>query len=285
MFSVPQSSSSPDSDTLPIDLSEHSDTIKLILTLCHTHCPLTSLHINSLSDITNLLQAADKYEIKTIQKHALDSLAQTKFLENPLRVYAIASRYGAHDTAALAARHVIRYPLLHATYFSDLELVDGGTIYRVLYYHKQCTAAALEVATNHTWIRDGTYVFIDCPEADSDEDKYEDDNHGDNKELETHTTTIRTHPSRKHKNGYLKSVSVHSWWTKFMATTKVALSESIQSETIRDKGRVEEALSSASRCSRCGRRVMSDFNKFLEAFVSEVKERVSNVSAFKFQIQ
>lgn len=69
MFSVPQPNSSPDSDTptdLPIDLSEPTKTIKLILTLCPTYSPFMSLHINSLSDITNLLQAADKCDIKTM---------------------------------------------------------------------------------------------------------------------------------------------------------------------------------------------------------------------------
>jgi hypothetical protein len=278
MFSVPQPNSSSDSDasTDPINLSEPSRTIKLILSLADS--PPTSLLVDSLSDIANLLQAADKYDIKTIQEHAHHSLTQLKFLENePLRVYAIASRYGDYKTAALAAQHVLRYPLLHAEYFSELEIVDGGTIYRILHYHKQCTAAALEVATNHTWIRDGTYVFIDCPEADLSED---DDDEEDNKESETCTTTIRTNPSRKHKNGYLKCVSVHPWWTKFMATTKDALSESIYSETIRDRGRVKEALSSASQCSHCRRHVKSDFSKFLDAFVNEVDARVNEVSAY-----
>ena len=281
MFSIPQPNSSLDSDapTDLIDLSEPSETIKLILSLCwHADSPHTSLLIDSLSHIADLLQAADKYDMGTIRKHALYSLTQLKFLENePLRVYAIASRYGFHDTAMLAAQHTLRYPLLHSEYFSELEMVDGGTIYRVLRYHKQCTAAALKVATDHTWIRDA-YVFFDCPEAISDEG---DDNDEDEDEevSGTCTTTIRTHPSRKHKNGYLKEVSVHPWWTKFMDTTKVALSESIYSETIRDKGRVMEALSSASQCSRCRRLVKSDFSKFLDAYVNELEARVNEVSA------
>ena len=278
MFSVPQPNSSPDSDapTDPINLSEPSRTIKLILSLVDS--PPTSLLIDSLSDIANLLQAADKYDIKAIQEHALHSLIQPKFLENePLRVYAIAIRYGAHYTAVLAARHTLRYPLLHAEYFSELEIVDGGMIYRVLHYHKQCTAAALEVATNHTWIRE-EYVFFNCPEADSSED--DEDDEENNKGSETCTTTIRTRPSNKHKNGYLKFVSVHPWWTKFMASTKVALSESTYSETIRDRSRIIEALSSASQCSRCHRQVNSDFSKFLDTFVNEVEARVNEVSTY-----
>lgn len=148
-------------------------------------------------------------------------------------------------------------------------MVDGGTIYRVLRYHKLCTAAALEVATDHTWISNA-YVFFDCPEADSGKD---DDNDEGTKRFETRITTIRTFPSRKDKF-YLKDVSVHPWWTKFMDTTKVALSESICSETIRDKGRVTEALSSASQCSHCCKHVESDFLKFLDAFVIEMEARV-----------
>jgi len=62
-----------------------------------------------------------------------------------------------------------------------------------------------------------------------------------------------------------------------MDTTKVALSESIHSETIRDKGRMTEALLSASRCSRCRERVNSDFSNFLDAFVTEMEARVIKI--------
>jgi len=266
MFSLPQPNLSLDSDapTDPINLEEPSKIIRLILSLADS--PPTSLLIDSLSDIANLLQAADKYDIKTIHEHAIYSLTQPKFLESePLRVYAIASRYGAHDTAMLAAQRTLRYPLLHAEYFSELEIVDGGTIYRVLRYHKQCMAAALDVATDHTWLRDGVYVFFDCPEENSDEN---DDND---------MTTISTYPSRKYKNGHKKLVSVHRWWTKFMDATKVALSESACSETIRDKDREMEARSSASQCSHCRKCVNSDFTKFLNTFVNEVEARVSKI--------
>ena len=277
MFSVPQPNSSSESDAPPdpINLSETSKTIKLILSLVDS--PLTSLLIDSLSDIANLLQAADKYDMNTIREHAFYSLTQPKFLENePLRVYAIANRYGAHDTAALAARRTLRYPLLHAQYFSELEIVDGGTIYRVLRYHKECTAVALDVATDHSWIRD-VYVFFDCPEANAGED---DDIDGEDSKGLGIRTMIRTHPSKKHRDGHDKFVSVHRWWTKFMDTTKVALSESIHPETIRDRGRMMDALSSASQCSHCRKRVKVDFSKFLDAFVMEVEVRVNKVSAY-----
>ena len=284
MFSVPQPNSSLDSDapTDPISLSEPSKTIRLIISLADS--PPASLIIDSLSDIANLLHAADKYDIKTIQEHAIYSLGQPKFLENePLRVYAIASRFGAHDTAALAARRTLRYPLLHAEYCPELEIVDGGTIYRVLRYHKECTAAAIDVATDHRWIRDSrdTYVFFDCPEANLGEDDNNDEE--ENKGLGIRTM-IRASPTKKNKEGYDKFVTVHRWWTKFMDTTKVALSESINSETIRDNGRMMEALLSASQCSQCRRRVKSDFSNFLDAFVAEVEARVNKVSAYH-QIQ
>ena len=219
MISVPQPDSSLDSDAPndPINLSESSKVIRLMITLANS--PPTSLLIDSLSDIANLLQAADKYDIKNVQEHAIYSLRQPKFLENePLRVYAIASRYGAHDTAVLAAENTLRYPLLHAPYFSELEIVDGGAIYRVFQFHKQCTAAAEKVATEHTWIKD-TYTFFDCPKANSGED---DDNDGENNK-EFDMTTICTRPSRKYKQGYHKHVYVHQWWTKFMDTTKVEI--------------------------------------------------------------
>lgn len=65
-----------------------------------------------------------------------------------------------------------------------------------------------------------------------------------------------------------------------MNATKVALTESICSETIRDKDRVREALSSATQCSQCRKRVESDFSKFLDAYVNELEARVDEVSAY-----
>ena len=277
LFSVSQPNPGLDAPTDVVKLSEPSKTIRLLF-LSLPESPPSHL-VDSLSDLADLLQAADKYDMKTILDHAISFLDKPKFLfHEPLRVYALASRYGAHHTAQLAARRTIQYPLLHAEYISDLEIVDGWTIYRVLRYHKQCMTAALELATDHTWIRDG-YVFFDCPGASYGEDDDEDE------AKKALTTTIRTHPSRKHKNGYLKEVSVHSWWTKFMDSTKVALSESICSETIRDRERVIEALSSASQCSRCGRRVRSDFSKFLDMFVYEVEARVKQVSCILWFIK
>jgi len=282
---VPQHNSNPDrhgdsnAPTNFIDLSEHSKTVNLIISLVSAPPATgTSLLIDSLSDIDNLLQAADKYDMKIIRDHAVHSLTQSKALKNePLRVFAIAHRYRVQDTATLAAKNSIRLPLLQAENISELKKVDGLTIYNVLRYHKQCTAAALKVATDHTWIKNAdTYVFFDCPgvspddedyeddyddDEDSDDDDDDDDDVEDNKER-TNTITIRTPRSRKHKDGYLKEVSVHPWWTKFMATTKVALSESNNSETIRDKGRVMEALLSASRCPHCRRHVKADFLNF-----------------------
>ena len=100
-----------------------------------------------------LLQAADKYPIKTIQDHY--SLSQPKFLENePLRVYAtsIASRYRARDTAALVARCTLRYPL-DAEYFYKLEIADGETVYRVLWYPKQCKVARPWISVTRAYTR------------------------------------------------------------------------------------------------------------------------------------
>ena len=44
-------------------------------------------------------------------------------------------------------------------------------------------------------------MFINCLEVNSGEDDSEEEN---NKGLETHTPTIRTHPSQKHQNAHLK---------------------------------------------------------------------------------
>jgi hypothetical protein len=166
MFLLPQQNEDNTLDGLPVvELTETSNTIHNMLSLCYPTSQITHESL-ILSDVVNLLEVTRKYDMEGAQKVAMELLTKPRFLtEEPLRVYAIACRLRNGPIAKLAAKSLSHRKLLEDTYSAELELCDGGTIYRVLSYHKRYIEAAVNVVKDHRWIRLGQYAFINCPGA------------------------------------------------------------------------------------------------------------------------
>jgi hypothetical protein len=202
-----------------------------------------------------------KYDVRGAREAALQRLVQPRFLDaEPLRIYAIACRLRAEKEAHLAAKYMLRHPLMRDGYVVELDAIDAGLLYRLQRYHKRCTEAASEVARDHTWIRTGAYTFLGC-ENDPDEQ----------------TTTISTHPSRKYKKGHHINVDTHRWWLDFMKSMEVALSSAVSIDTIIDHARVAAVAVAASKCAPCRAEIAEDLPAFIAAFTKEVEERISKV--------
>jgi hypothetical protein len=108
MLGLPRSESDSIDETrdgLPIvDLTEISRTIKGLLSFCYPVIYTGKVELETLSEVSALLEAARKYEIEGIRKDVVQSLTRTRFLEQePLRVYAIACRHKLEAGAWLAA--------------------------------------------------------------------------------------------------------------------------------------------------------------------------------------
>jgi len=249
-------------EDLPIvDLTESAATILSLLCFAYPAInPTDVLGTLSLSQITDLLHAAVKYDIEGLQTHALKLLIKPHFIvTEPLRIYAIACRFRAEKEARMAAKQMLCRPLLTDQYIDELEMIDAGSLYRLQSYHKRCTEAAAEVARGHTWIRTATYTFFECKNHDGG------------------MTTISPQPSRKYPYGYHLDVHVHGWWLDFMEKTRLALSTAVAASTVTDLGRVMEAAVAAGKCPECQPRVASDFHAFVRLFAEEVEDRISQI--------
>jgi hypothetical protein len=266
MFSLPQPPDGANNEAVDghpvVKFTETSTTIHNLLILCYPAYLFgsnPSPTIRSLSDVGNLLEAVTKYDMHKTRDTVCQFLLQPQFLEKePLRVYVIACRERHEAIARTAARHVIRHELLREDFFSELEMVDAGLLYQVLLYHKRCILAAMAVASDYTWIREGHFGFRACPELMG---------------IGSVDHTIQG----KRKEGRVPAIKVHGWWSKFMEDTKVALQKSVSEETIKDAGRVSEACAAANQCSRCRPVAVHYMEAFVDAFAKEVDKRISQV--------
>jgi hypothetical protein len=212
----------------------------------------------SLSEITDLLQAVMKYEMPGAQKAALRQLVQPRFLdEEPLRVYALACRFRAGTEARIAAQHGIRRPF-PARPLTELEMIDGATLYRFVQCHHRCTETASHVASVHTWIRKGRYAFLDCKGKSA-----------------TRTTEIAASLYQGRIN--IVQVTAHDWWCEFMDNARLELSRAVDPDTFAYPVTMASAALRSNKCSECTQRIAQDLPAFIAAFREKVKSTISQV--------
>jgi hypothetical protein len=265
MLAMPQPPEQADdeqADDLPVvDVTETNAAIRNALHFCY---PTTIRRIIkdrdglSLSEIVDVLEAITKYEMHAARKAALQLLVDPCFLEaEPLRVFAIACRFRAEAEARLAARHLLCRPLLQDEYPAELDLIDCRSLYRVMVYHKKCTEAAANAASDHKWIT-AEYAFFGCQAAGC------------------KTIAKRAQPAWRGEP-VLYHVQVHRWWLNFMESTRTTLSSAVRVEAIGDKQRVADTLLEASTCDTCRLSSVGDLLKFIDVFKAEVEDRISKV--------
>ena len=267
MFDLPRSENNSVDETrngLPIvDLTESSGTIKNLLSFCYPAIYAAKVRLETLSEVGALLEVAMKYEMGGICKDVIESLIKPPFLqEEPLRVYAIASRHKLKEQATLAAKYTLRRPILQDTYFPELASISGRELYHVLRYRKDCAEAAMKVATEHSWITQDGYAFFNCGCADDEIAGY---------------TQIRSASSRRYKRGYSLKVGVHRWWFEYMESARLALQSSSHGETVKKLTTLDHTFAMAQTCSACGPNVVADLRRFINKFREEIEQRISEV--------
>ncbi|KAG5654172.1 hypothetical protein H0H81_006554 [Sphagnurus paluster] len=140
-FTLPQPEA--DDTIMPVmEMEEDADTLALLLGLCYPVSVCAPPRLRTLRDLRMVMKAAVKFEMDGIQQHLRTLLVEPRFIEQqPLRVYAIACRYGWIKEAREAARNTLRYPA-DTPLVDELELISGGTYHRLLQYRKECGETA-----------------------------------------------------------------------------------------------------------------------------------------------
>ncbi|KAJ3515222.1 hypothetical protein NLJ89_g1898 [Agrocybe chaxingu] len=145
IFTLPQPSSPlvyPDtgsSDGIPIiQMSEDKETLQILLGLCFPVSVHAHPRISSVQQLQKVAEAAIKFEMQGVQNHLKSEIVSPRFVEaQPLRVFAIAYRYGWDTEARKAARLTLRHPM-NVPFVDELEFISAATYYRLQEYHRTC---------------------------------------------------------------------------------------------------------------------------------------------------
>ncbi|OAX31317.1 hypothetical protein K503DRAFT_674112, partial [Rhizopogon vinicolor AM-OR11-026] len=116
-----------------IKLAEDAQTTERVLQYCY---PFSNPVFTSLDDVQAVLEMMRKFGMKGLMNRVKGALVQQAFLdEHPLRVFAIAYRYGLEDEGRIAAKYTLRQSFF-APYVKELEHIPASVYHRLLQYHR-----------------------------------------------------------------------------------------------------------------------------------------------------
>ena len=148
MFTLPQG----DIEKRPIAKIPVSETSKVLDTLLRLVYPIPDPTISSLEELAVVLDAAIKYDFAIAITFLRRHLISPHFLQtSPIRVYALASRYGLDEEMKIASRYTLSINMLHAPPLEDLQYITGLSYHRLLNFHRQRSKAAqnlIQIASN-----------------------------------------------------------------------------------------------------------------------------------------
>jgi hypothetical protein len=140
MFTLPQ----PKSNALPvIPVSEDQTTLDLLLALVY---PIPDPPIPDLGSLGRVLAAAVKYDFTKAISTLRKLLVCPRFLESePLRVFAIATRYELEEEAKLASGRTLSISIFDEPLSDDLKHVTAHSYHRLLDLHRRRALGAVEL--------------------------------------------------------------------------------------------------------------------------------------------
>lgn len=142
MFTLPQAPSSQPSTPL-IEVSEDRTTLETLLRIIY---PMSKPKIETLDELTLVLDAAFKYEMSAANDFLRSQLVAPRFVESaPVRVYAIASRFDLEEEAKVASRHTLSVQVLDCPLHEDLKHITAFSYHQLLNLHHRRAQAAQEL--------------------------------------------------------------------------------------------------------------------------------------------
>lgn len=133
MLEVPQSSSEPSKEgecELPIvDVHDSAEDLEVLLRMIY---PVAFPPITDLDALSNALVILDKYYTEGLQERLKPLLISSTFLTtDPMRVYAIACRWGFKAEAAVAAPYASAVGISTFTCVDDMRYISGLDYHRI----------------------------------------------------------------------------------------------------------------------------------------------------------
>ena len=147
MFGLPQPADYPDpSQISTLDVADPSDILEPFIQ--HLY-PKSSPKVADIQTWAALYAIADKYSTEAVMELLRDILIP-RFLEaSPLRVYALASRWGFEEEAKTASRRTLAMDIFKDFPREDAELMGGVACQRLLFLHFNRRQAAQDLVAKH----------------------------------------------------------------------------------------------------------------------------------------
>ncbi|KIJ07869.1 hypothetical protein PAXINDRAFT_102777 [Paxillus involutus ATCC 200175] len=249
-----------------ISVSEDSSTLDALLRFCYPCTLAEHPSLENLKEIVDVLDAAKKYSLDTIERKVGQALSNPKILEvEPLRCFAIAHRGQLRDETLLAARYTLGQPLI-PSWFEEIELLTATDLLALLTYHQKCGDAAYALKTDTSWIK----THYGSSQACSWLSGYYTSSQGSRKQCKCPKTD-----TPKYKVYASDSLQ---WWEDFMEKTLLALRGKPCGATVMTS--VEETVQYVKGlgCSGCSPQIAESMRSFSALFVREVEEKVSKVT-------
>ncbi|KAG5644883.1 hypothetical protein DXG03_007524 [Asterophora parasitica] len=250
-FTLPQ----PDGDdeTPVMEMDEDTHTLELVLGLCFPVTMHGLPRLESLRDLRLVMETAVKFDMDGIQQYVRTVLVEPRFIETqPLRVFAIACRYGWTEEAQGAAWYTLRYPA-DDPLVDELELISAGMYHRLLRYRQECgKIAASEVAALAEWNPNSAWLWDECWEC-------------------------LVAGSRGKEEG--TCAGPRAWWLGWMQSVSDALRDRPWGETA-NKGDLFEApcVQEVKICDECDKEIMSQLGDYIHVLAGKVNKKIAKVS-------
>ncbi|KAI0752896.1 hypothetical protein C8Q80DRAFT_1267366 [Daedaleopsis nitida] len=243
-----------------VSLSEPSEFLEIFLRFVYpVPEPPVTLH-----DLATLLELAAKYDSPSVVSRVRLHLQRSDFLEaDPLQVYALASFARMDDVVRVAARHTLSRPIPPSDKLTDVHLLSGTALVRLLDYRTQCVRAAVKVArisedavpwwVQLQWRR---LCFLS--------------------ECGWECTKLPRRSLKWHKTLH-ERVDVPQYWVDYMNSVGAALRERLDPSVARDPRLVRPAVEQATQCAKCASKAHWDVEEFARILEEAVEEAISSV--------
>jgi hypothetical protein len=151
IFTLPQPEDHRGSNSHQVvEVSESSETLYRLLSWCDPR----SAPMASVEDVLAVLQAADKYCMDKVMKHAADilMLSIAHLVREPMKIFAVAVRYRLREVAAVAAKYTLRFSWEEQMkqHIPELKAIPASITHQLGGYQLACKRAAAAVATTST---------------------------------------------------------------------------------------------------------------------------------------
>ncbi|KAG9313123.1 hypothetical protein JVU11DRAFT_6573 [Chiua virens] len=136
-----------------VPVTECSKTLDALLRFCYPSTLTDDPNLEVLEDVTDVLEAAKKYSLESLEKKICRTLSNPKILNaESLRFFAIAHRGGLREETRLAAKYTLTQSLV-PSWFKEIGLITAADLLALLTYHRFCGDAVYALKTDMSWIK------------------------------------------------------------------------------------------------------------------------------------